>query len=169
MSSGVNRSFSNALSWCATEREVHVVRSHEVRSIREFANKGLEPVELILCEGLSPESHRIVGLRTLTSDRMRRTHYQMSNMSQLYIYFCKPHYQPYWLCKMLPNSATPVTPIQDNLQSALDTLITWLQGEEFKVAKKDEDVRVPEDDIPQGIPPQLVNEMCLTRKVRQCP
>ena len=69
MSSGVNRSFSNALSWCATEREGHVVRSHEVRSIREFASKGLEPVELILCEGLSPESHRIVGLRTLTSDR----------------------------------------------------------------------------------------------------
>src|SRR2546421_4824606 len=60
---------SAALHFARQEREVHVVRSHEVRSIRKFANKGLEPVELILCEGLSPESHRIVGLRTLTSDR----------------------------------------------------------------------------------------------------
>ena len=69
----------------------------------------------------------------------------------------------------LPNSATPITPIQDNLQSALDTLITWLQGKKFKVAKKDEDVRVPEDDVPEDILRQLVGEMGLTCKVRQRP
>jgi hypothetical protein len=69
----------------------------------------------------------------------------------------------------LPNSAIPITPIQDNLQSALDTLITWLQGKKFEVAKKDEDVRVPEDEVPQGILHQLAKEMGLTRKVRQRP
>jgi hypothetical protein len=69
----------------------------------------------------------------------------------------------------LPNSATPITPIQDNLKNALDALITWLQGKKFKVAKKDEDVRVPEDDIPEGILRPLVKEMGLTRKVRQRP
>src|SRR5947209_4323529 len=33
---------SAALHFARQEREVHVVRSHEVRSVRKFANKGLE-------------------------------------------------------------------------------------------------------------------------------
>jgi hypothetical protein len=69
----------------------------------------------------------------------------------------------------LPNSATPITPIQDNLKNAIDTLTTWLQGKKFKVAKEDEDVRVLEDDVPEDIVRLLVGEMGLMRKVRQRP
>jgi hypothetical protein len=62
---------SAVLHFVRQEREVYIVRSYKVRSIRKFANKELKPVKLILYKGLSSEFYRIVGLRTLTSDRNR--------------------------------------------------------------------------------------------------
>ena len=44
--------------------EVHVVRRHEIGSLRELAYKRLDLFELVICERRSPESHRIVRLRT---------------------------------------------------------------------------------------------------------
>jgi hypothetical protein len=62
---------SAALHFARQEREIYVIYSHKIRSIRKFANKGLELIKLILYKSLSPKSYRIIRLRTLTNNKDR--------------------------------------------------------------------------------------------------
>ena len=53
-----------ALYFTLQERKVHIASSHKERRGCEFADKTLQPCELLFCKRPSSESYRVVGLET---------------------------------------------------------------------------------------------------------
>ena len=54
---------STTLYFARQEREVHVVRGHEVRRVRQLANKWPNGCSLLSCSSVNTESHGVVGLQ----------------------------------------------------------------------------------------------------------